>query len=124
MDTKLSKTEFMVEAETLFTGGIITAECIYSALVPTGTTNSAVPGTFGSNGIYKFVFRSSDGYRVVVKYHRADVNAKGGAFCNSRNHCTAQIQVGHKLLSLNASSNSVTWTRNHSNDTHVIIADF
>lgn len=124
MNTELSKTEFMVVAESLFLRKGITAECIYNALVPTGTINSAVPGTFGSNGIYKFVFRSSDGYRIIVKYHKPDVNAKGGIFCNSRNHCTAQIQVGHKLLSLDAESNMVTWTRKPSNNTHIIIADF
>ena len=121
MTTNLSMAEFMVAAEALFTRGTITAVRIYSALVPTGTTNTAVPGTFGSDGIYKFVFRSSDGYKIVVKYHRPDVNAKGGISCNSRNHCTAQIQVGHKLLSLDASSNVVTWTRNPSNNTHIII---
>lgn len=124
MYSSMSSTEFQAAAERLFLGGVQNAESIKSALVPAGTANSAFPGDYGDGGIFKYRFRSSDGRRLVVKYHRADLSAAGGVGCHSYEHCTAQIQVGHKLLSIDPGRGIATWVGRPDNLTHIVIVDF
>lgn len=62
------------------------------ALVPNGVPNTARPGRFGVDGIYKFVFYSSDGILLMVKYHGPDsrIAAKFPS-CTAATGWTAQI---------------------------------
>ena len=49
-----------------------TCDELKNALVPVGVPNTATEGSFGKNGIFKFVFMSSDGIDLMVKYHDID----------------------------------------------------
>ena len=63
-----------------------------SSLVPSGVPNTAREGSFGPNGIFKYVFRSSDDVLLMVKYHKADAGAWAkDPTCNSALGWTSQI---------------------------------
>lgn len=71
-----------------------TCDELKDALVPAGVSNAAKgkEGRFGPNGIFKYVFVSSDGIDLMVKYHRPDVYAGvNHPGCNSSEGWTAQI---------------------------------
>lgn len=62
------------------------------ALVPGGIPNTAVEGKFGTDGIFKHEFVSSDGIYLMVKYHKPDEDAEANnPGCNSGNYWTTQI---------------------------------
>ena len=65
-----------------------------AAIVPSGVPNSALgkEGRFGINGIFKFVFVSSDGIDLMVKYHDIDTKMQEKKpKCTAANGWTAQI---------------------------------
>lgn len=64
-------------------------------LVPIGVENTATPGNFGEGMIFKYVFISSNGEMLMVKYHAADMKArKKYPGSNAGNGWTCQILVG------------------------------
>lgn len=126
--SKKAAAEIMIEVERM----LLCKSRIYMSdlleLVPTGTRDEAVgkEGTFGLNGIHKYVFRSSDFERVCVKWHLPDVKAvaNGGAECNSYLFCTFQISIGHKQVEWNEEERKVSWRRTSSNRTHIPMEPF
>lgn len=69
-----------------------TREELKSSLVPSGVPNTAREGSFGPDGIFKYVFRSSDDVQLMVKYHGPHEGAKAKyPESNSALGWTAQI---------------------------------
>ena len=66
---------------------------LYQALVPVGVSPADInEGSFGSGGIFKYRFVSSDGINLMVKYHKPDTKAAlNHPGCNSGLYWTAQI---------------------------------
>lgn len=91
-------------------------------LVPIGVQNSAHPGQFGEGKVFKYVFISSDGEKLMVKYHDADEKARAKhPGCNSGNGWTCQILVGKgEFLTFDYDTGEVgTSTINRQNAAHI-----
>lgn len=127
MSTKAAA-EIIQDVEKLLQSGRKVREEDLLALVPVGTSDDAVgkEGSFGTNGIHKYIFKSSDSKRICVKWHLPDIKAvvKGGYGCNSYRFCTFQITIGHKLIAWNTASKVVSLQRTASNETHIPMEPF
>lgn len=115
--------EFISRVERMFVGGKRPACNDLLTLVPSGAENEAVPGSFGVDGVFKYVFMSADGIRICVKYHRRHKGARGGSNCNSYRYCTAQFQIGRKLLFIDPDKGTYV-SRKPDNWSHLPIEDF
>ena len=92
-NTFMNIAQFMVVVNALFRVGVPTSEELRLKLVPQGTINTARPGQFGPDGIYKYEFNLSCGATITVKCHKRQLNARGGTNCNSYRFSTAQLYV-------------------------------
>lgn len=73
---------------------------LYQALVPVGVPPADIKeGRFGPGGIFKYRFMSSDGIKLMVKYHKPDsIAARNYPGCNSGLYWTTQIICGESLF--------------------------
>jgi hypothetical protein len=118
-----SAAEFITKVERMFTAGKRPTCYDVRALVPNRSKNVAVPGSFGTGGIYKYYFETSDGIEVCVKYHRRHMAASGGLNSNSYRFCTAQFQIGGAFLKIHPMSGT-SLQKKPGNWTHLPIQPF
>ena len=92
-NTFMNEMQFLMEVNALFRVGMPTSEEVRLRLVPTGTINTASPGQFGSDGIYKYEYTLPCGTSITVKCHKRQLDARGGTNCNSYRFATVQLYV-------------------------------
>lgn len=114
---------FINRVEKMFVGGKKPTYHDVFALVPNGVDNDAVTGSFGVGGVFKYTFMLADGIKLCVKYHRRHLEARGGSTCNSYLYCTAQFQIGRKVLFIDPEKGTYT-SRKPDNWSHLPIQDF
>lgn len=95
-NTFMNIAQLMKEVNRLFASPNLSSEDLRVKLVPTGTSNTATPGSFGPAGIYKYEYNLISGESIIVKCHIQHSSALGGPTCNSYRFPTAQIYVGRR----------------------------